>query len=126
MFEQIKVVCYEYHKVIIKTIKKVEILVNTDNNVEGTQKMKDYVRETVDKNLDRFKDVITRVEVHFSDQNGNKKGPKDKKCVIEARLKGMSPIAVSSQEDDIHKAVAFAIDKVKASLNTTVGKMKEH
>lgn len=99
---------------------------NTDNNVEGTQKMKDFVRDSVDKNLDRFKDLITRVEVHFSDQNGSKNGPKDKKCVIEARLKGLSPIAVSSQEDDIHKAVAFAIDKVKASLNTTVGKMKAH
>lgn len=103
-----------------------EILVNTDNNVEGTQKMKDFVRETVDKNLERFKDLITRVEIHISDQNGNKSGPKDKKCVIEARLRGLSPIAVSSQEDDIHKAVGFAIDKLKASLNTTVGKMKTH
>ena len=103
-----------------------EIQVNTDNNVEGKQKLENYMTEAISEGLSRFGDLITRVEVHVSDENGNKKGPNDKRCLLEARLKGLAPIAVTSQEDNVHKAVVTAIDKMKASLNTTVGKMKAH
>lgn len=103
-----------------------EIQVNTDNNVEGKQKLENYMTESITEGLSRFSDMITRVEVHVSDENGNKKGPKDKRCLLEARLKGMAPIAVTSQEDNIHKAVTSSIDKMKAALNTAKGKLKTH
>lgn len=103
-----------------------EIQVNTDNNVEGKQKLESYMIEAISQGLNRFGDLITRVEVHVSDENGNKKGPNDKRCLLEARLKGLAPVAVTSQEDSVHKAVSASIEKMKASLSTTVGKMKAH
>lgn len=103
-----------------------EIQVNTDNNVEGKQKLETYMTDAIAQGLNRFSDLITRIEVHVSDENGNKKGPNDKRCLLEARLRGLAPIAVTSQEDSVHKAVNSAIDKMRASLNTTVGKMKTH
>jgi ribosomal subunit interface protein len=103
-----------------------EIQVNTDNNIEGKQKLEKYMTEAISEGLSRFGDMITRVEVHVSDENGNKKGPKDKRCLLEARLKGMAPIAVTSHEDNIHNAVTSSIDKMKATLNKTMGKLKTH
>jgi hypothetical protein len=48
--------------------------------------------------LDRFSEQITRVEVHLSDQNSDKKfGNEDKRCLLEARLAGLQPISVSDR-----------------------------
>jgi ribosomal subunit interface protein len=103
-----------------------EIKINTGNNVEGKQSLETYMTDLINKDLARFDTFITRTEVHLSDENGNKKGPKDKKCVIECRMKGMDPVAVTSQEDTIRKAVDAAIDKMKAKLTSIVGKLREH
>lgn len=82
--------------------------------------------QSISDALSRFDKHITRIEVHVSDENGNKKGPNDKRCLLECRLKGMEPIAVTSQEDNIKKAVAASIDKMKAKLTTRMGKLKTH
>lgn len=39
--------------------------------------------------LSRFSQQIKRVEVHFSDEDGNKGGINDKRCMVETRLAGM-------------------------------------
>lgn len=103
-----------------------EILFNTDNNVEGKQALEDYMSEIIQSGLSRFENHITRIEVHVSDENGNKKGPNDKRCLIECRLKGLEPAVVTSQEDNIRKAVVSSLDKMKAKLTTITSKLKEH
>lgn len=103
-----------------------DIQFNTDNNVEGKQALETYMSEFIAESLDRFSSQITRIEVHVSDENGNKKGPNDKRCLLEARLKGMDPIAVTSQEDSIKKAVNEAVGKMRATLTTRMGKLKTH
>lgn len=100
-----------------------DIQFNTASSVEGKQALEAYMSETITEALARFSDKITRIEVHVSDQNGDKKSPNDKKCVIEARLKGMDPIAVTATGDTIKIAVTSAITKVKAALDTAVGKL---
>ena len=57
-------------------------------------------------------------EVHLSDENGNKESENDKRCMIEARLKGRQPIAVTDVADTYDHAVNGAIDKLKTSLDT--------
>lgn len=103
-----------------------EIQFNTDNNIEGKKALETYVNELVGSALSRYEDMITRIEIHLGDENGNKKGPKDKKCTIECRMKGMDPIAVTSHEDNLKNAVSTSIDKMKAALTTRVGKMRAH
>lgn len=99
---------------------------NTDKNIEGHERLEAYVKTTVAEKLARFNNHITRVEVHLTDENGGKTGPKDKRCVLEARLENRQPIAVTSHSDTIEKAVNEAISKLKASLDTAYGKLKQH
>lgn len=103
----------------------ITIQINTDNSIEGAERHKEYYTTQISEGLARFEEHITRVEVHLKDENGKKEGVNDKTCTLEARLKGMQPIAVSSQADSVPKALAFALDKVSAAITTVVGKRAE-
>ena len=94
-----------------------DIQFNTDSSVEGKQALETYMSETISSALSRYIDKITRIEVHVSDENGDKKAPNDKRCVLEARLKGLDPIAVTGTGDTIQMAVTSAINKIKAALD---------
>lgn len=78
------------------------------------------------RELDRFADLLTRVELHLADENAQRKTKEDKKCTIEARLKSRQPVAVTHHGDTYDNAVTGALTKLKASLNTVVGKMQHH
>ena len=60
------------------------IQINTDKNIEGHSRMNEFFSEEIKKELARFDDKITRIEVHLGDENGDKFGKHDKKCMIEA------------------------------------------
>jgi hypothetical protein len=47
--------------------------------------------------LARFK--VTRLEVHLADENSDKFGINDKRCLIEARPVNMQPVAVTNHAD---------------------------
>ena len=70
-----------------------EILINTDNNIDGTAEMIAYFKTNIENDLDRFSEHLTRIEVKISDENGEKSVGNDKRCVMEARLKGMEPVS---------------------------------
>ncbi|MEE1897596.1 HPF/RaiA family ribosome-associated protein [Flavobacterium rakeshii] len=103
-----------------------QININTNNHVEGSQRMKDYFKGVVADSLKRFEDKVTRVEVHVGDENSHKEGDTDKKCTIEARIAGMQPVAVTNHSNTVEKAVDGAIDKIKKVLDTTFDKMRAH
>lgn len=101
------------------------IQINTDKNVTGESRTEEYFSGQVEKELDRFAEHITRVEVYFADENGDKNTPNDKICKIEARMEGRQPIAVMAKDSVIEKAFNAALGKAKAAMNTIVGKMQE-
>jgi ribosomal subunit interface protein len=101
------------------------IEISTDNHIEGHEKLAAHVKEVVEHSLGRFNDRITRVEVHLSDENSDKSGQDDKRCVMEARLKGLHPTAVSCQAASLGQAVDGAVDKLKRSLDSTLGRLAE-
>ena|SRR5690554_4822979 len=103
-----------------------EVFFNTDNNIEGKERIEAYFSNRIKDDLVRFEDRVTRVEVHLSDENADKGGAKDKRCVLEVRPQGLKPIAVSSQDDTIEKAISGATKKMISSLNTVVGKLQNH
>jgi ribosome-associated translation inhibitor RaiA len=101
------------------------IQVNTDRNIEGDIALAQQVEAVVRGTLDRFSDQITRVEIHLSDENSDKKsGSDDKRCRLEARLAGHRPIAVSHQAATLELAVDGAAEKLKRSLDSTVGRLR--
>jgi len=99
---------------------------NTDNNLTIHENFRAKLNDLLQDEFERFGDYITRMEVHLSDENGGKKAQNDKKCVLEARLAGKSPIAVTDHGDSMEQAVNGAIDKLKKSLDTIIGRMKDH
>jgi ribosome-associated translation inhibitor RaiA len=102
------------------------VQINTDKNIEGHKRMNDFFEEEVKKDLGRFDDLVTRVEVHLEDENGDKAGKNDKKCVIEARIEKKNPIAVTSHGDTPEKAFYEALHKLKRTLTTEKEKIKAH
>jgi magnesium-transporting ATPase (P-type) len=66
---------------------------------------------------------VTRVEVHLSDENGEKTGGRDKRCMMEARLEGHQPIAVTDEADSLDGAIVGAADKLKSSVDHTLSRL---
>ena len=99
-----------------------KVQVNTDSNIEGREEMTQQVEAALRAAVGRFTDQITRVEVHLSDLNSHKFGPADKRSLHEARLAGRQPTAVSHQAGTIQEAIEGAAEKLKSSLESTLGR----
>jgi hypothetical protein len=97
---------------------------NTDKNIETNEKQVTYLKSAIEDELDRFADHITRIEVHLSDENAGKAGQHDKRCLLEARLQKRQPIAVTAYTNSVEQALFDALEKLKASLDTYDGKLK--
>ena len=101
------------------------IQVNTDNNIESSEELISYVRSNLTEHFERYKNAITRIEVHLSDENAGKTSDNDKRCLLEARIANHQPIAVTHHADTIHVAIETAADKLLRSLDSMVGKMTD-
>lgn len=102
-----------------------QIQVHTDHNIEGHQALTDHVSGVVERALNRVSEHITRVEVHLSDVNGDKSGPSDKRCMMEARLEGRQPVAVTHQAATLDQAVDDAADKLTRLIESTLGRRSD-
>jgi ribosomal subunit interface protein len=103
-----------------------EIILNTDNNMSGTEEMRAFHKANIANALERYNGHLTRIEVKISDEDGSKNSGNDKRCVIEVRPKGLQPIAVTGRGDSVKKAVDEAINKIKSSLDTVRGQLKSY
>lgn len=103
-----------------------KIQFNTDKTIIGDEKNEDFFTAQIAEELERYKSNISRIEVHLSDQNGKKEGWNDILCLLEARLEGRQPIAVSQKADTTELAVSGAIDRLKSSLDTILGRIHSH
>lgn len=102
------------------------VLVNTDSNITSDDRYTAQVTALLESALSRFGDHITRVEVHLADENGSKSGQDDKRCVLEVRIEGRQPTAVTNHAATLELAVSGAIKKLTASLSSTLGRLGDH
>lgn len=105
--------------------EQMQIQTNTDRNITGSEGLAAQASAIVKGALARFSDQITRVEIHLSDENGARGGVEDKRCVMEARLEGRQPIAVTHQAATVEQAMDGAADKLKRSIESTLGRLRE-
>src|SRR4051794_26777710 len=97
--------------------------VNTDNHIEGTDELSRLVEAEVEGALGRFGEQIIRVIVQLNDTNAHKSGDRDKRCLMEARIAGHQPVAVSHEAGTLEGAVAAAAEKLERALDHVVGKL---
>ena len=102
-----------------------QIQVNTDKSIEGAEALAAHVRGVVADVLNHFSDQITRVEVHLSDENGAKSGQDDMRCMLEARLEGRPPVAVTHHAATLHMAVDGAADKLARMIDSILGRQRD-
>ena len=102
-----------------------QIQINTDSNIEGREALGSHVKGVVENALRHFSDRITRVEVHLSDQNSNKSGQDDKRCMMEVRLEGRQPTAITHAAATLDQAIDGAAEKLKRSVESTLGKLDD-
>ncbi|NOU11052.1 MAG: ribosomal subunit interface protein [Nitrospira sp.] len=102
-----------------------QIQVNTDNHIHGREEIVALVETSLEGAVGRFRDRITRVEAHLSDTNSHKTKGDDIRCVLEARLAGHQPIAVTHQAATVELALSGAADKLERSVESTLSRLKE-
>jgi ribosome-associated translation inhibitor RaiA len=103
-----------------------KIQFNADKSITINEELRASLTAKISDELSRFENHVSRLEVHLADEDGKKATLNDKRCMIEARIEGLQPIAVINHEDSIEQAVAGAIDKIKSSLSTITGRLKNH
>ncbi|MBI5016222.1 MAG: HPF/RaiA family ribosome-associated protein [Deltaproteobacteria bacterium] len=102
-----------------------QVQVNTDRNIEGHKALAAHVSGSVESALSRMSEHITRVEVHLSDENSDKSGRTDKRCVMEARLEGRQPVAVTHHAATLDQAIDGATDKLTRLIESTLGRQHD-
>ena len=102
-----------------------QININTDSTVERQAGLNDHVKTVVEAAISRFRDQITRVEVHLSNNNSQKSADGDNRCMLEVRMNNYQPIAVSDHAATLHQAIAGAAEKMKRSVDNTLGRLAD-
>lgn len=101
------------------------IQVNTTSSVQGSAELASQVEAVVEDTLGRFEDRITEIAVHLDDVNAHKGGDKDNRCTMEAHLKRIKTIAVTHHAPTLDLAVVGAAEKMKASIESTIGRRRD-
>ncbi|GAB2871295.1 HPF/RaiA family ribosome-associated protein [Pseudoduganella ginsengisoli] len=103
-----------------------QINVNCDKTIERHAGLDSHVQTVVETAISRFSEHISRVEVHLSDNKGEKSLDGDNRCLMEARVNGLQPVAVSDHAATLHQAINGAADKLKRALDSALGKRSDH
>jgi ribosome-associated translation inhibitor RaiA len=90
-----------------------QVHVETDNHVEGREKLIEHVEGVMRDAVDRFEGQVT---------HGDKSGANDMRCLLEARVAGLKNIAVSHQAESLHFAIEGAAAKLTKALESALGK----
>lgn len=103
-----------------------QVQVNTSNGVQNKETLERWADEFLNDALSRFRQEITRVEVQMSDESSAVKGVADLRCMLEARLNGHEPLAVSHHAPSQDLAFRGAVQKLIRLLEHTLGKLDRH
>lgn len=103
-----------------------QIQINSNKSVDTGESFERWANAELNESFSRYKDEITRIEVHMSDENGEKVSPDHKRCMMEARLANREPVAVNHHASNQDEAFRGASEKLKRVLEHTLGKLRNH
>ena len=102
-----------------------QIQINSDSHIVGSDELSAELEADLQQAFRRYGDQLTRLEVHVGDVNSRKSGERDKRCLIEARMAGMEPIAASEEAATLDMAFHAAVKKLEAALDHALGKLEQ-
>jgi ribosome-associated translation inhibitor RaiA len=108
---------------------RMKVQVNTSNDIENKEALERWAAEYLNEHLARFDQDLTSIEVQMTDENhAAKGGGSDKRCMLEARVNGRAPVAVTNYAANQDLAFRGAAEKLAHALDHTFGKLdrREH
>jgi ribosome-associated translation inhibitor RaiA len=102
------------------------IQVNAGNGVHVKEDVATRIEATVGDALAKFKDRVSRVEVHLSDENRHKGGDDDMRCLMEARIEGLKAVAVTQHAGTLPQAIDGAALKLEKAVGREIGRHRSH
>ncbi len=102
------------------------IELNADKNLTIHDEFRTKLTDVLTDELSRFSEHISRLIVHLSDENSSKNTINVKRCMMEARLEGKQPVAVSDLGDNYELAVNGAVIKMRGSLDSIISRSRKH
>jgi hypothetical protein len=103
-----------------------QIQINTDRHLQGSEAREQWASDVVDTAMAHFADSVTRVEVHLSDENAGKGGGAAFRAVMEARVNGRAPIAVTHDAPALDSAVNGAVHKLVRATEHALERADKH
>lgn len=106
-----------------------KVQVNTSNDIENKETLERWATDYLNEHLARFDQDLTSIEVQLTDENhAAKGGGSDKRCMLEARVNGRAPVAVTNYAANQDLAFRGAAEKLAHALDHTFGKLdrREH
>lgn len=102
-----------------------QIQVSSDSHISAGEEFIDEIKTDMEQAFERFLPQLTRLEVHLGDENSHKSGARDKRCLIEARLAGLEPIAVAEHAESLDLAISSAVTTLEKTLDRTLGRLDQ-
>ena len=100
-----------------------QVQINSDSTISIDNKLSESIGAYIINVLHRFEPFITRVEVHLTGEANKTNGPRDKRCLLEARPKRYQSLVASAEATDIDSAFAGAAAKLHRLLENTYGRL---
>jgi len=94
-------------------------------DIQGSAALHEHVAASIERSLKHMVSKVTRVEVHLRDDKQKRRGPDDKRCVVEARLAGSQPLAIEARGRNVYAVVARAADKLARAVRRGIAKQRE-
>ncbi|HEX3966548.1 MAG TPA: HPF/RaiA family ribosome-associated protein [Edaphobacter sp.] len=103
------------------------VQINSDSTISMHNQLSDSIGAYILTVLRRFDPYLTRVEVHLTGEakRNSQSGPRDKRCLLEARPKHHRSLIVSAESTDIDTAFAGASAKLHRLLESTYGRLDD-
>ncbi len=99
---------------------------NSDNKLTVHENFKIKLTHELLKELKRYSEQLTLLKVHLSDEHGKENVLNNKRCLLEAHVKGRQSIVVTAGQSTHELAVKEASGKLKSVLEKVFSKMQRH
>ena len=101
-----------------------QIRVDVDDHIDGSEELMVRVEGVVEGSLDRYQEQIARVDVHLSQRTPHKHGEFDMCCRMEAHAGGLRPIAVIHEAMTLTEAIHAASAKLERAVHLAFHELK--